>query len=480
MATRQAPRLSYVVAPPANRSEIRSSRSVAATLSFIWPGLGHLYLRRGRSAMLYAAPALLIVAVLALELARGITVFAARMFDPSFSLTLLILILLVGAWRLLAIVDVAVPRPSSGPLHRRARAVVGLLLVLVVAMHGAAVYYVFAFYEAGSTIFVGEDPRGDQPPAGNSNGPNPSDDYDVPPFSTPSTATGRVTVLLTGIDKNEERTHSLTDTLLVATVDPASGSVSMVSFPRDIAGFPLVGGGTYAGKINSLMSWVAKHPDQFPDGPLPTLAKQLSFLLGVQINYFAAVDLDGFQRLIGVVGGVTIDVDRPISDPTYAWLDGSPPGFYLAAGRQTLDARTAMAYVRSRMGAGNNDFTRADRQQQLLLALRAQLLDPSNIGRLPAVLDAAAGAVRTNFPPDRVDDMLSMFQSLGVGSIRRVVLQPPTYTVHPPTNTTGGTYVLRLQMDAIRALSVELFGKDSAYWSGTFDAAGVPIPLAAP
>lgn len=470
--------------PSASRSEIRSSRSsrsIAAGLSFLWPGLGHLYVGRRRSALLYAAPAFLIVALLALELSRGMTVLAARMFDPSFSLTLLILVLLVGAWRLLAIVDVAAPRPAGAPLRRRSQAVVGLLLALVVVMHGAAVYYVFAFYEAGSTIFVGEDPRGDQPAAGDPNGtPEPSDDYDVPPFSTPSTATGRITVLLTGVDKNTDRTQSLTDTLIVVSLEPETGSVSMVSFPRDIADFPLAGGGTYRGKINSLMSWAAKDPDQFPAGPLPTLANQLSFLLGVQIHYFAAVDLDGFQRLISAVGGVTIDVERPIADPSYAWLDGAPQGFYLDAGRQTLDARTAMAYVRSRMGAGDNDFTRADRQQQLLLALRAQMLNPSNIGRLPAVLDAAATTVRTNFPPDRLDDMLSTIQALGVGQIRRVVLQPPTYTVHPPTNTTGGTYILRLQMDAIRALSVELFGKDSAYWSGTFDAAGTPIPLAAP
>jgi LCP family protein required for cell wall assembly len=315
------------------------------------------------------------------------------------------------------------------------------------------------------------------PGPGNSLGsPAPSDDYNVPPFATPATTTSRITVLLTGIDKSIDRTHSLTDTMIVVSVDVESRSIAMISFPRDIAQFPLYGGGTYNGKINSLMTAAATNPAKFPDGPLPTLAKELGFLLGVPINYFAAVDLDGFQKMIGAVGGVTVNVERPIADPRYDWLDGSPPGFYLAAGRQKLDARTALAFVRSRLGAGDNDFTRAARQQQLLVALRGKLTDPANIGNLPAVLRAAGESIRTNFPADRLDEMIALAEDIGLGSVERVVLQPPTYSVHPPTNTTGGTYILRLHMDAVRELSVRLFAEDSTYWTGTLDASGSPIP----
>jgi LCP family protein required for cell wall assembly len=447
---------------------------VAATLSAIWPGLGQWYLGRRRAALLYALPIILFAALLIQQMLAGLTVFAVRLLDPSYSLTLVILITLAAAWRLLSVADAAAGQ--SGGLRGATGVVVALLALAVIGVHGIAVTYAYAFYTAGSQIFVADDPTTDQVPQPSSSGVEPSDDYNVPPFATPGTEQSRITFLLTGVDKNAERSHSLTDTILVVSVDPETESVVMVSFPRDTAQFPLYGGGTFNGKINSLMTAAANNPTKYPDGPLPTLAKEVGFLLGIPINYFAAVDLDGFQKMIKAVGGVTVNVERSIADPKYDWLDGSPNGFYLEAGEQHLNARIALAYVRSRYGAGDNDFTRAARQQQLLLALRAKMTDPANLGRLPAVLDAAAQTIRTNFPPDRLDEMIGLAERLGDGSIQRFVLQPPTYSIHPPTATTFGTYILRLKLDAVRALSVSLFGDDSAYWTGTFDPSGSPIP----
>ena len=146
----------------------------------------------------------------------------------------------------------------------------------------------------------------------------------MPPFATPASEQSRITILITGVDKTTERTHSLTDTLLVVSVDPATGATSMVSFPRDIARFPLYGGGRTRGKINSLLTYASNNPDAFPDGPLPTVARELGYLLGIPINYYAALDLDGFRRMIDAVGGVKVNVQRAINDSFYNWLDGSP------------------------------------------------------------------------------------------------------------------------------------------------------------
>ena len=375
---------------------------VAATLSALWPGLGQWYAGRPRAAFAYGLPVVLLALLLGLEALDGLTIFAVRLLDPSFSLTLLILIVLAGVWRLVSIFDAATVRPSSPASSWRTRGVLAVLAVLVIGAHALAASYAYSFYSAGSKIFVIDGPTSSEVPGGSSSpgaSVAPSDDYNVPPFATPGTTASRITVLLTGIDKNADRTHSLTDTILVVSVDPLTREMVMVSFPRDIAQFPLYGGGTYDGKINSLMTAAANSPKRFPDGPLPTLAREVGFLLGIPVNYFAAVDLDGFQKMIRAVGGVTVTVEHAIADPKYDWLDGSPPGFYLAAGKQHLNARIALAYVRSRYSAGDNDFGRAARQQQLLLALRQKLTDPVNLDKLPAVLDAAAETVRTNFPP---------------------------------------------------------------------------------
>jgi LCP family protein required for cell wall assembly len=377
------------------------------------------------------------------------------------SLTLLILTGIVGVWRILAIVDTVLVTRSRRAFRTRIGGVVAALAAVVLLTHGVIGYYAWSFYDAGSRIFVGgNSPEGSLDPQAS---PSGSDDFLATPFETPATASSRITVLFTGIDHTIYRTENLTDTLLIASLDPTTHKVALVSFPRDISDFPIWDGTTFHGKINSLMNYAKNHPKRFPEGPLPTLVHELSFLLGTPIHYYAALDIDGFREMIDAVGGVTVDVQRAINDSRYDWLDGSPHGLFIKAGRQKMDGRLALAYVRSRYGIGDNDFTRAARQQQLLVALRAKMTDPAMITRLPTVLGVAGKIIRTNFPPDRIDEMVSLAQEVGDTDIRRVVLQPPTYSVHPPTNTTGGIYTLRLHLDALAALSLELFGVDSSY-----------------
>jgi LCP family protein required for cell wall assembly len=441
----------------------------AAVLSFLWPGLGQWYLGRRREALVQAVPVVALAGVLLFQAADGLTALGARLLDPSFSLALLIVIAVLAVWRLLSIVDAGLRPRALRTLRRRSGLALGVLAALVLVSHAVAGYYAWSFYDAGTRIFVGSNPDGP-----GSYVPTPSDDYNVPPFATPAAPNDRITVLFTGIDKNVDRNHSLTDTLLIVSVDPTTGQAAMVSFPRDLAGFPMYGGGTYDGKINSLMSYAAGHRPAYPDGPLPTLAKELSYLLGIPINYYAAVDLDGFPRLIDAVGGVTVTVDKAINDTFYDWLDGSPRGFFLSAGTHKLDGRTALAFVRSRYA--DNDFARAARQQQLLVALQKKLTNPAMLDRLPEVLQLASQMIRTNFPAERLDEMLQLAQRVDPSMIQRVVLQPPTYSWHPPTDTTNGTYVLRLKWDAVKALSVQLYGNASTFWSAT----SVASPSAAP
>ena len=439
-----------------------ASPGVATALAFLWPGLGHLYAGRTRTALLYGSPvAALALLIVVQVLTGGIGPFAAQLLDPSVSLTLVILTGIVAVWRLLAMVDTVLMAGGRKAFRTRTGAIFAVLAAVVLLTHGVVGYVAWSFYDAGSKIFVGDPtPDGTPDPGGS---PAPSDDYAATPFETPATAQSRVTVLFTGIDHTIQRTESLTDTLLIASIDPITHKVAMVSFPRDITDFPMWDGTVFTGKINSLMTYAKNHPKQFPDGPLPTLVHELSFLLGTPIYYYAALDIDGFRQMIDAVGGVTVNVQRDIIDSRYDWLDGSPRGFYLKAGEQVMNGRLALAYVRSRYGIGDNDFTRAARQQQLLLALRDKLIDPVMITKLPTLLQVAGTTIWTNFPPDRIDEMVTLAQAVDEFSISRVVLQPPTYSVHPPTNTTGGIYKLHLHMDALAALSIKLFGPDSTY-----------------
>ena len=388
----------------------------------------------------------------------GIARLAAIALDPTSTLAVLLAIVLVGCWRLLAMHDSLAGLGVDPPSRQRGRAVLVALAVVVVVTHGWAAYGAWSVLQAASRVFVADAPPDAKPMPSSSHGLD--EDYLATPFATPETADSRVNVLLIGVDSSESGTHALTDTMLVVSADPRTGSISMVSFPRDIADFPLWNGGTYHGKINSFMTWARNHPEDYPDGPLGSLARELGFLLGVPVQYYAAVDLAGFGDMIDAVGGVTIDNPMALNDPTYGWLDGRH-GFSLSVGVHALDGETALAYVRTRKSPGDSDFGRARRQQQVLLALREKLMSPALLVRLPEIAAAVGEMVRTNFPSDRIGEFIELSQGLDGSDVRQVVLGPPYAQRAVGAGVTD--YRLHLDMDLLEALSIDLFGQDSRY-----------------
>jgi LCP family protein required for cell wall assembly len=440
------------------------SPQLAAFLSFLWPGVGQWYAGRRRSALVFGVPVALAFGAIAIQASRGIPELALELFTPSLALTALVLVVLLGAWRLIAIVDAAGAIGGRRTLRvPRVGIPVAILMVITIAVHGFLGYNAWTFYQAGTLMFVGvPNPESGVPVPGASGRPGPI--LAALPYATPPTLESRINVLLTGIDSSASRRQRLNDTLIVVSIDPVSRQVAMISFPRDLAQLPLWDGRIYPDKINSLMTYAQGHLSEFPDGGLRTLMKEIGFLLGVPIHYYAALDLGGFVRMVDLVGGVDVDNQRTIDDPGYGgWTNGHPIGFYLAAGRHHLDGQSALAYVRSRKGAGDNDFTRSRRQQQLLVALGKKLADPAMLPKLSDLVQAAGDTIRTNFPPDRLGDLLDLGSSVDEASIQRYVLGPP-YATYP--TQAGATYQLLPDIGRISRLSIELFGAESAYAGG--------------
>ncbi len=455
----------------------RRSTEKALFLSFLWPGVGQLYLGRRRAAVIFAVPAILLSLLLLWEARDGPEILLARvLLIPTAALTLVVLTVLLAVWRVASMAATFYVRPTpvatgtprwltTGPPAARQRRGLALFVVLalvVIVSHGLIAWTGLAFLDASSQIFV---TGVDTPPT--------KIDGQVPttPYATPVLG-GRINVLVIGSDAGLGYNHSLTDSMIVVSVDPTGKSVAMLSFPRDIAEFPLYSGGTFNGKLNSLVEYAAAHPNQMADGGLGTLTREIGFLLGVPIHYYAYVNLAGFKSVVDLAGGVTVDNPRAISDPGYEFPDGAV-GFFLSAGSHHLDGRLALAYVRSRNGVGDNDFTRARRQQQVLIALRDRLTDPSLLTKLPDLLKALAATVQTDFPADGVPDLLQLAPTIPAANIVHYVLGPP-YAVNPTPPT--GTYMLLIVRQKIAALSIRLFGADSAYSKPTASPTPLPSP----
>jgi polyisoprenyl-teichoic acid--peptidoglycan teichoic acid transferase len=432
----------------------RRSPGTAAFLSFLWPGLGQWYAGARRTAIVFGVPVVVVVGVIASWMLSGPENVVIQLLTPGTALTIVVLIVLLGIWRILSMADV-VSSLGGRTVWRRRRLAAGFgaMVVIVLASHAAMADVAWSFYQAGSRIFTTDVDPGTTP------APVASDNVVIMPVATPNetpvTTVSRINVLVLGIDSNEHRDHALTDTLLVVSVDPTTKTAAMVSFPRDIADFPMYSGGVYHGKINALMTDATVHPKQFPDGGITTLTKELGFLLGIPIHYYAAVNLDGFEAMI---------------DPTYGgWKQPGRIGFHLTPGTYTFNGETALAYVRSRKGVGNNDFERARRQQQLLVALEHKLSDPAMLPKLPAILDAVSKTITTSFPADRLSDMLALARSIDDASITKKVLGPP----YALSNPNAADYRLKIVPEKFSALSILLFGADSSYAQATTS----PIPV---
>jgi LCP family protein required for cell wall assembly len=438
------------------------SPALATFFSFLWPGLGQLYVGARRSALIFGLPLLVVLVVVGLQALAGPEGLLIGLFTPSTALTVLILVVLLGVWRLVSMGDALTGTGRRGSWRRPIPIASFLVLAtVVVTTHAAAASLAWSFYDASKVIFVGvQDPDVAPLPSLVAPSGGGSVDPGASPAASEPTPPPRINILLTGIDSDENRSHALNDTILVVSLDPTTGDLAMVSFPRDMSRLPMPNGKTYSGKINSLMTYADKHPKEYPDGGMATLTKEVGFLLGAPVDYYASVDLDGFRMLIDRVGGVKVNVQTAINDPFYGgWDTPGKIGFRISTGPHTLDGPTALAFVRTRKSLGDSDFGRAARQQQLLVALQRKLVDPAMLPNLPGLLSDATKTLKTNFPPDRIAEVLELARKTDDQAVKKYVLGPP-YSNHP---TNLSTYILIPDMKRIAKLSIELFGADSRY-----------------
>jgi len=441
-----------------------SRAGVAAFLSFLFPGLGQAYNRDARLAGLLAAPVLLVAGLVLLLVALQRSVLVAQLVNVNFLAALIVLDLALLGWRLIAIVQ-AYGRRERPSARRWTTWTAALLVAVTLGMHLVPAWYAGLAITTLENVTQGGTGTGGLtdrvPDLGGL--PEPSDQPDVGRGE-------RVNILLVGVDALPSRTTQLTDTMLVVSIDPSGGRSAMISIPRDLYGVPLPDGRQYNRKLNSLMVYAGSHPDEFPLGGVGTLKATIAELLGLPIHYFAAVNLLGFKDGINAIGGVEVTVTRAVQDATYRDEFGVKTGFYIQPGTYHMDGHLALAYVRSRKGVGDSDFTRADRQQQLLAAAREQLSAGNLLVSLPGLLAAVSSSVVTDIPTERMPDLALAVDSSDFANLERVVLKPPTYMTANPNSSAG--YILIPNLEAIRSVAQSLLAPTAPEPSPTPGSAG--------
>ncbi|MEA2682521.1 MAG: polyisoprenyl-teichoic acid--peptidoglycan teichoic acid transferase [Chloroflexota bacterium] len=252
---------------------------------------------------------------------------------------------------------------------------------------------------------------------------------------------GTVMVLLMGSDERHDKNGNIvsgdvphSDTMILVAVDTDRRAVRMLSVPRDLlVTIPGFGAGHRINEAYTLGE--VKHVS----GGGPGLAvRTMEQLIGFKIPYYGVITFDGFRQGVDAAGGVTVDVERPITDHDYPGDHYDLIPVYIPAGRQLLDGERSLEYVRSRHDDPQNDFGRNQRQQHFLTALSNKMLRPERLGQFAQFLDIIKNNLRTNLSPA---EMLALGNSMvGTSKPRFQTYAVGPDFVRPPTAREAALY----------------------------------------
>ncbi len=211
-----------------------------------------------------------------------------------------------------------------------------------------------------------------------------------------------VNFLLLGSDTTNPQNSGRTDVILIVSVNRSTNTISMLSLPRDLYVY------IPDWQFNRINTAYGHGESVLGDGGGVELLKQTIFYnLGIEIDFFARVDFNGFKQIIDSLGGVQISVDCAIQD----WRLREPDLdvtveenwelFTLPVGVHSMDGNLALWYVRSRRTS--SDFDRGRRQQDMIRALWREIRDLGLFNQLPDIWSQVNEMVRTDVQlPDLV------------------------------------------------------------------------------
>lgn len=273
-------------------------------------------------------------------------------------------------------------------------------------------------------------------------------------------AEGRTNILFLGVDRrmSEREQPTRSDTIMVATVDRTHSTAGLLSIPRDLyVSIPecTEGGSTGTAlehKVNTANFWGDYW--KCPGGGPALAARTIELNLGIPIDYYVSVDFKAFEQAIDAMGGITVNVEKALTDTNYPddENDGEVITVHFDKGEQHLDGRRALQYARTRHP--DSDFGRMRRQQQVLMAVRQKLLEPGTWPRLPAIVQALYGSVRTNVPLQEVLALANVARGIDAEDI---VFKTIDSTMVAAATAPNGAEVLMPKWSAINDVVKGLF-----------------------
>ncbi|MEI6043196.1 MAG: LCP family protein [Chloroflexota bacterium] len=242
----------------------------------------------------------------------------------------------------------------------------------------------------------------------------------------------RITVLMLGYGGTGHEGAFLTDTLLLSSYDPQTKTVTQFNIPRDLYVFAAYGpkGVGYWTKINAIFAYLMegaslnqekldpryqwKDDKGKQDAAANLVADTVQKFMGVRVDYWVAMNFDGFRKLVDSMGGIDINVERAFVDNEYPrndndQIDAGIMTVKFEAGLQHMDGERAIQFARSRKSKGleEGDPARSRRQMKVIAAIKEKALKQNLAFDLLKYLDALQGNIRTTLSFDELRGLAS-------------------------------------------------------------------------
>lgn len=272
----------------------------------------------------------------------------------------------------------------------------------------------------------------------------------VDPSQLKGEGDGRVNILMLGKGGEGHQAPDLTDTILIASINPVQKEAAILSVPRDLyvktndQGSMKINA-VYANAKNAVLNNTSyndpNREQKAEEEGVKAIEQTIEETMGIPVHYHAMVDFEGFKKAIDTVGGV--DVNAPSEVYERMWL-GFPYVLDVQPGWQSFDGTRALAYARSRYTSPRGDFDRSERQRAILVALKDKILTLGTLGnplKMSQLLGDFGDHVQTNLTVDEMMRLYEIGQTIDSSKIASVGLADPPndYVV---TDNIGGQSVV--------------------------------------
>lgn len=424
---------------------------LAAVASAIIPGVGQFIAGDTRKGSILVGIDVALLASFYFFFGDELTLAKLWIEPSSLALMMIVNIILLG-YRIWAADDAyrsaKATLPAGTKTSPAAMLAAGFGIVLVLLLpHAMFGYYDVVQYDLITTVFGASSsstttPSATSPPETTQTGETVTttvgttpDTTAVPVGDAPWDGKERLNILLIGGDFGEGRTGIRTDTMITVSIDPQTGETAMFSVPRNWTQSPLPDGmgvwdcDCYPELINEL--WVAgeNYPDAFPGPGSPSenaVKGVISEFLGIPIDYYAMVNLDGFVEIVDALGGVEVYVPEAVYDAEYPSEDGvTTEVIDIKPGLQQFDGHLALAYSRSRHQ--DSDYFRMNRQRCVIEAMASQIDPVTLLRNFQSLANVIKDTMLTDIPIDALPKLVDLKPLIDLDNVVSIRFIPPDY-----------------------------------------------------